>query len=389
MAKQQSLQKLKHCFLVALAWQALVLLAALMIQVVNNQPISLEYMTYWDGGWYKAILNGAYADPTSAATAFYPLLPLIIKIIQIVTFGIIPLPVITLVINTIFLTIAIFYLHQIALILLKNTKAANLVVLLFLTFPTAFFMGQLYTEALFCALSFAAYYFALTKQWPKMGVMLALLTATRLPGVLVVLLCGLEYLNQHQWKIKKALNKNLLWFFLAPIGFLAYGLYLSAVRGQFFGMLKAYSLTTDWTYHKFDPLFIKTIFKEIVIVFTNPFSTNRLNLGNYIVNHLMPFLSLVLLAIASIYTIKKFKQKGCARGIAGLASIIFYTLNSNIVSAHRYVLPSFVIFISLASFITTKLNGKLQKLAILSWLFIGITANLVLLYLFINWKFVG
>ncbi|MGI6612102.1 MAG: hypothetical protein ACOX0Z_00805 [Candidatus Nanosyncoccaceae bacterium] len=389
MAKLQNVQKIKRCLLVATVWQAIVLIIALIIQITNRQPLSLEYMTNWDGGWYKAILNGAYSNPTSPATAFYPLLPLIVKILQIITFNTIPLPIIILFINIIFLAIAIFFLHEIALIFLKKEKSANLAVLLFLTFPTAFFMGQFYTEVLFCALSFAAYFFALNKQWPKMGVMLAILTATRLPSILIILLCGLEYLNKHQWKIKEAFNKNLAWFLLAPIGFLFYGLYLLSARGNFFSMMEAYSLTNDWVYHRFDPIFIRTIFKEAIIVFTNPFLAKRLNWGNYIVNHLMPFLSLALLAIASVYAIKKFKSKGHVLGITGLISIIFYTLNGNIVSVHRYTLPSFVIFISLASFISTQLSNKLQKLAIASWLILGITTNLILFYLFTNLKFIG
>lgn len=389
MAKLQNVQKIRRCILVATAWQAIVLIIALIIQIINRQPLSLEYVTNWDGGWYKAILNDAYSDPTSPAAAFYPLLPLIVKILQIITFNTIPLPIIILFINIIFLAIAIFFLHEIALIFLKKEKSANLAVLLFLTFPTAFFMGQFYTEALFCALSFAAYFFTLNKQWSKMGVTLAILTATRLPSILTVLLCGLEYLNQHQWKIKKAFNKNLAWFLLTPIGFLAYGLYLLNARGNFFGMMGAYRLTDDWVYQKFDPIFIRTLFKEVTIVLTNPFSAESLNWGNYIVNHLMPLLSLTLLAITSIYAVKKFRHKGYALGISSLTSIAFFSLNSNIVSVHRYVLPCLVVFVALAHFINSKLTHNQQKIAIWTWLIIGSISQTTLLYFFINLRFIG
>lgn len=389
MAKSEKIQKLKRCFLVAISWQVIVLLLVIVAQFISQKEFSLDYLFSWDGGWYLSILNGAYHNPTNPASVFYPLLPLIVKLLQIATFGLLPLPMIILLVNTISLAIAIFYLYEISLVFLKKISSAKLVVLLFLTFPTAFFMGQFYTEALFCALSFAAYYFALTKQWPKMAVALAFLTATRLPGVLIILLCGLEYLNQHQWQLKKAFNKNLSWFLLAPLGFLAYGFYLLVVRGNFFGMFSAYDLTNDWIYHKFDPLFFKTLAKELIIVLTNPFFTNRLSWGDYIVNHLMPFLSLVLLAAASIYAIKKFKQKGYALGFAGLASIVFFTLNSNIVSVHRYVLPNLVIFIGIAHFISTKLISRLQKFTIATWLIGGFTAQAILIYLFINLKFIG
>lgn len=380
--------ELFSAFKIALLWQMAILAVALSIQVISRQPLSLDYVTNWDGGWYMTILSGAYADPTSAAAAFYPLLPLVVKICQLISFNLIPLPIIVLTINTIGLAIAVFYLHRIALIFFKKTKLANLTVLLFLTFPTAFFMGQFYTEALFCALSFAAYYFALQKQWRTMAILLTFLTATRLPSVLVVGLCGLEYLRAHDWKLRRAFNKNLAWFLLAPLGFVAYGLYLLAARNDFFGMFHAYQLTNDWSYQKFNLLFPKTVAREIYVFLTNPFS-HELSWGDYLVNHAMPLLSLVLLFVASIYFIKKYRSHGIPLGVAGLVAIVFYTLNSNIVSVHRYVFTNFIVFLFLADCLHTKIPMKYQRYAITAWYAIGIFSQIILLYLFINLKFIG
>ena len=373
---------------IAILWQIVVLAVALSAQIIGRQPLSLDYVTNWDGGWYQAILNGAYSDSTSAATAFYPLLPLVVNTCQLISFNLIPLPIIVLIINTASLTFAIFFLRKIALVFFKKTKFADLATLLFLTFPTAFFMGQFYTEALFCALAFAAYYFALQKQWRTMAVLLAFLTATRLPSILVVGLCGLEYLRAHDWKLRQAFDKNLAWFLLAPLGFVVYGLYLLVVRSDFFGMFHAYQLTNDWAYHKFNPLFPKTILQEVYVFLTNPFS-HQLSWGNYLVNHTMPLLSLALIFAASIYSIKKYRSRGMPLGVAGLVAIVFYTLNNNIVSVHRYILTSFIIFLFLADIFRTKLPTKYHKPVVAIWCAFGIFSQIVLLYLFVNLKFIG
>src|SRR5690606_32700962 len=76
----------------------------------------------------------------------------------------------------------------------------------FLCFPSAFFLHTFYTEALFIALAFWAYLFALQRKWWAMGILLAVLTASRLPSVLFVALCGLEYLRSYSWNIRQAFN---------------------------------------------------------------------------------------------------------------------------------------------------------------------------------------
>ena len=88
--------------------------------------------------------------------------------------------------------------------------------MLVLSAPAAFFLHVFYGKALFLALSLWAYLFALKRNWIGVGILLALLTAARLPALLVIGLCGLEYLHSYSWNLKKAFNKNILWFLLAP-----------------------------------------------------------------------------------------------------------------------------------------------------------------------------
>lgn len=379
--------ELRQAVVWASVWQFGFLLLIFGIQLLHNEPLNLNYFTKWDGGHYLSIINGSYSSPLSPAAAFYPLLPLSIRLLQILTLGVVPIGFLIILFNTFCLSIAIFFFRRIARHFNKNDTNDRLAVLLWLAFPTAFFMSQFYTEPLFCALALAAYYFSLTRKWLIVGVLLAFLSATRLPALLIIGLCGLEFFHQHNWQIKKILNKNLLWFLLAPIGFLAYGFYLLQARGDFLGMFSAYKLTNDWTYQVFNPNFLATLAKEAKIFLTNPF-TASLTWGDYLVNHALPLLSLGLLFVAAIYFIKKHRQNGYALGIASLVSIMFYSLNSNIVSVQRYVLANFVIFLVAANLLT-RLKPKYRTIATISCLAIGFLAQIIFLWWFMRFKFVG
>lgn len=177
-----------------------------------------------------------------------------------------------------------------------------------------------------------------------MGVALAFLTACRLPAILIVALCGLEYLRIYSWNTRKALNKHALTFLLAPLGFIAYGSYLASVRGDFFAMFSAYHASNDWVYQVFDPNILHTIARVA-------YQPLRAILGmrdfdhDLTVNHLIPLCVLFILAASSLYAVVSLRKRFLPLGLAGLLSIVMFSLNSNVVSAHRYALPCLVVYI--------------------------------------------
>lgn len=333
----------KVALLIALAWQMLFTLIGILL--TPNQSDILNHTMRWDSGWYMIVVNEHYAI-NAASAAFYPLFPLLVSIVSIVTFHIIPYSLIGLVINTVCLWLAIAALLKIAREFIPS-KYRYLPVVFFLAAPAAFFMHLFYSEALFIAIGFWAYLFALKRQWLWVGVLLAFLTAARLPAILFVALCGLEYLRSYDWNIKKALNKNLAYLLLTPLGFVFFGLYLYIVRGDFFAMFAAYHATNDWSYQVFNPNFLYTIGSETygtaLTLFGHKFFPN-----GALINHAIPLFSLVLLLGCSLYTIIIRKGAGIPLGIFGILSVILFTLNSNVTSVHRYTLPCIVIYIALA-----------------------------------------
>ena len=88
-----------------------------------------------------------------------------------------------------------------ALVLLHRLTAIELgahlgrpTLMLLAFFPTAFFYGIPYTESLFLLLPVAAFLAARTGHWAIAGIVLALASATRVPGLLLVVPVALLYL---------------------------------------------------------------------------------------------------------------------------------------------------------------------------------------------------
>jgi hypothetical protein len=212
-----------------------------------------------------------------------------------------------------------------------------------ITAPPAFFLHVLYSEALFCALGFWAYLFALRRQWAWMGLCLIPLTATRITAVLFVGLCLLEFLRAGNWRPRRLLSWPALWFPAAFLGFGGYLLYLQVIAGD---PTVTFAAQRMWTYHVFNPNVAGTIAREIDIstgvLLHGPLTNQNL------VDHLLPGAALLMLAAMSLYLLHALRGAALPLAIFGLASIVMFTLNSNIISVHRYVLPCLSIYLGLA-----------------------------------------
>lgn len=379
------------CLGIAVMWQ--VAFTAMGVFIVSNFTKSsgvsfdywlespLRYMVNWDGFAYYHNLLGGYTDAMSQGAVFYPLFSVLVYALHFVTLGLIPVVVCGLIVNTIALSIIIWCFVKICKILVINYKWA---LLFFFTFVSAGFLNFFYTEAVFIAGSLLAYYFALSKQWFKMALVLGVLTSVRLPAILVIGLCGLEFMRAHDYKIKQILNKNLLVFLLAPTGFILFGLYLYIVRGDFFAMFNMYNVPwTQWPFHKFDPNIIGTLYSG-VNDFYESVSLRTRSLSSALVAYILPFYALIILLVTSLYGIFKIKKWAIPLGVFGLVSFVFFTINSNVNSVHRYVFSSISVFLIL-SYIAMNTN-KLGRASLLMFaainaiIMVALFAGFVLLY---------
>lgn len=370
--------------LITVIWKATMLLIGYLIDssIHGGATSIISHTAGWDSGWYMTVIRDHYLT-SAASAAFFPLFPLLVSAVHLVSFNTINILVSGQIVNTISVWFVVAALMTLGRNFFEGKNRFWLVALV-LCAPAAFFMHVFYSEALFMAIGFWAYIFALRRNWLIMGVLLAIITSARLPSILIIGLCGLEFMRVYDWNMKKIFNKNIFYFLLTPIGFITYGLYLFKTRGDFWAMFHAYQATTDWLYHVFDVNIIKTILKVVYQILRaclglRPFDNDLL------INHIIPIISLFILGVSSLYLLIKQKGKSIPLGVFGLASIVMFTINSNVVSAHRYILPCLTIYIALMY--ATK--GKYQQTILAGLCLAGIITQLFLFDLFISNIFAG
>jgi hypothetical protein len=363
---------------VALTWHLLLSIGSFL-----TSGSWLRVTLSWDAGWYEHILAGGYFD-NPAAPVFYPLFPLCVWLLQHMTFHAVPDAVLGLAINSVALWLALVALYRIARKFVDGHEW--LVILLFLTAPAAFFMHMFYSESLFCALAFWAYWFALERRWLPMAGLLAFLTASRLPAILFVGLCALEYWRAHQWSLKKTFtDKTVLLLLLAPLGFLGYGLFLYVVRGDFLYMFHAYKTPmgrANWPYHSFDPDLFRTVYRAVDFAFTSLTKHGHLEFTT-----IAPVTALAILAAASIYAVRARGDGALLPlGIFGLAAFIMFTINGNVVSVHRYVLPCIIVYLALGRVYPRNIWTKLLVWTVA---LVGLSEQVVLFVRYTTQHFAG
>jgi hypothetical protein len=127
---------------------------------------------------------------------------------------------------------ALWLMHRLVALELGSEAVARSSVLMLALFPGALWLGVPYSESLFLLLSVATFWFARTDRWALAGGAAALASATRSAGI--VLLVPLLIL---WWRSSPRRPRNLGWIALAPLGLVAYSLYLAATLGDGFAYL--------------------------------------------------------------------------------------------------------------------------------------------------------
>ena len=177
-------------------WLSLLLLALLVKGVlialtlvaygVNPDPLTALGREWdrWDAQHYLYLAANGYAANGDARNliAFFPLYPALVSAIASVG---LPLRLAALLISNVAGLIAAILLYELAR-LDQPPKAAFRAAAFFTLFPTAYFLLVGYTEALFCALAFAAVYAARRRRWMAAGMIGGLASAARLTGLVLV-----------------------------------------------------------------------------------------------------------------------------------------------------------------------------------------------------------
>jgi hypothetical protein len=221
-------------WLLAIIVTITLVLAGCLISIANNRyaghnssPVSryvaepgnkISYLANWDGVNYLTVAKSGYT--TSRLTNFFPLYPLIIRVVNKVVSS----PLVSgLIVSWAFMMGAIFYYLKVIKLLFKvddNLEALR-ACLIFLLFPAAIYLMAVYTESLFAFLSLGAIYYALKKRYILAGLLTTLATLTHINGGFLVVLIALILLEE-----KERLRNVAISFVIGCLGLIGYMVFL-------------------------------------------------------------------------------------------------------------------------------------------------------------------
>jgi hypothetical protein len=201
----------------------------------------------WDTQHYLAIAFDGYVEghaglpPAEARPAFFPLFPGIVRVLSGfgASRGLILIVAYAVSLASFFGALTL--LHRLTTIEIGE-RYARPTLLLLSFFPTALFFGIPYTESMFLLLAVAAFLAARTGRWAVAGIALALASATRVPGLLLIIPVLMLYLYGPRtdrepdfedgfWP-RYRIGPDFAWLLLAPLGLLAFSVYLHFALGD-------------------------------------------------------------------------------------------------------------------------------------------------------------
>jgi hypothetical protein len=241
-----------------LIWQAIIFLFAVIATHLlplkeTFIPRGIEYgkeLPYWIRIWgnFDGIhyMNVAVRGYQLFTQPFFPLFPILMWLPH--KYAHIP----TLISGITASHIAFFLTLPILFLLLKKDEVVHkfLFFIILLSYPTSFFYGAVYNDALFFLFACSTILFSRNKKWFFASVMAALATLTRLNGLALAVYIGCEYVLSDlsvtdSWKMKlwlKQIQKKLqplaiirsgiFSILLIPLAFIGYLAYTQSLFGS-------------------------------------------------------------------------------------------------------------------------------------------------------------
>jgi Gpi18-like mannosyltransferase len=343
----------------------------------------LDAWARWDSGFYLTIAKSGYAfvPGQQSSVAFFPLYPMLVNLLTVVVRNDVLAGV--LVSNLCFLGALIFF-YRLVILEFDEPQIAMRAVFYIAAFPTAFFFTAIYTESTFLLFAVGTFYFARRKMWAWASFMGTLCTVSRIVGVMMFGIIGLEWLRAQGWTFGRIRRReawqglwtglrtnglSLLPVMLVPIGMLSYMVFL---QSRFHDPIAFWTTQAAWERQSIGPLGVvvqslASLHGSNFLTGTNVWWNVPLDLGA---------LFALLLCLIPIW-----RRLGESYAIYSLLSVLI-PLSSSTQSLVRYVLVVFPFFMMLAVWGRHPLIDR--TLTVLFSLLLGIFTAL-----FVNWRFVA
>jgi hypothetical protein len=216
---------------------AVLVTALLPSSSAGDAPSSnwLGLWSRWDSGHYLSIATGGYryVEGQPSNVAFFPLYPLLMRVIAGGSTNVGWLTAAGWLISNVATVFTFLFLYKLVL-LDWNRQVARRTVWSLALFPTSFYLNAVYTEGLFLLLTVLAFYYARQNRWLAAGLLGGLSAATRFVGAFLVLPLAYEWYRHNSRR-----NVTMPALLLVPLGLVAYMLYLEQAFGDPLVFMKA------------------------------------------------------------------------------------------------------------------------------------------------------
>jgi 4-amino-4-deoxy-L-arabinose transferase-like glycosyltransferase len=325
----------------------------------------------WDTPWYLEI--AAHGYNCYGTSAFMPLYPLLIRGLGFLTGD--NLLAAALLISSVASFLVFYLLYQLARELTGSSEIARASVVALALFPVAFFLMAGYTEALFLALAIGAYLAARRERWLLAGALAALATLTRLQGVLLLALLGLELLLAQRSRLKDW--RPWLALLFAPAALALFIGFIRLTQGLSLPWEPLTSARGSWHLHYIWPW--QGILADLGALIAQP------DVGTLLSFKLFDPLSAILFAVCTVLAFRRINLSlAVFMAVMWLSSVIKVTSDGDTTSISRYMLALFPAFIVLGTLVTRW--PRLVRIGV------GVVSGILLsvyLFIFLIWGWVA
>lgn len=324
----------KEVLLITLVIKLLLIMISLIIYPSSDL---VTKWNIWDSTWYLQIAESGYSGQDSQLViVFYPMYPLIIKVLSFLTVNI---PIASVLVSIIFSIISSIALFELTLLDFSK-KVAILSVWFLNIFPTAYFLQAGYTESTFLAFSLLTVYF-LRKRYDYLSTIFGVFSSlTKFNGLLLIPILLFE--NGKNFK-------RILYLFSPVIGFIIYlGINYRIFNNPFYftnPLSSNWNKELDWPWNG-----LKNLVSSMAPI-------NSLDFYIYF----SEAVAILLILFFGIYIFIKVRR---SYGVYILVNFLLLTSTNFILSTPRYALILFPIFITLGTIKNIKIIISISIISI-------------------------